>query len=620
MYPKTKLFLNMTFLILIMLQYGIIGNCKTCALIHKNTSIAWMCFPDFDSASIFGNLLDSKDGGQFRIMPDRQCKYSQGYMKDTNILETVISCDDYAFKVIDFFPRYRKILPNKKTRVFRQNRLIRIVEPIKGKPRFKVIFDPRLDYARGETTLEKKENSILVKNGKHEIHLMTNADYDAVLGSEVIELNQRKFFVLGAMEGEYSIKRSLDTLRWTKVYWLKWVDTLILPEENKENIIRSALLLKLLTYSETGAIIAAATTSIPEDLGTPRTWDYRYCWVRDAAHCADAFKKIGRDYEAKKVMEFIINNGIRDDYVQPLYGIHGETDINEYTLEHLDGFKGSKPVRVGNAAFYQVQNDIYGEIIDIMYLYFAYYEYESKMTTKYWRFLRYCVNQIKFNWRKKDSSIWEFRDIYDHYTFSKFMCFVGVDRAIKLAQHFGKDDFVKQWIDIREEIRNEILSNGYSQEKNAFTISYDSKRLDASVLLMAYHEFLESSDPRMINTVKAIYKDLVFEDYLVKRYNVIDDSGQTHNAFTICAFWLVDALYYIGEQDKARTIYQKLLKRGNHVGLFSEDIELPSKKLIGNFPQAYTHIAIINTSILLSEWSTRRKKIDWSNVKRKKWL
>lgn len=606
------------------MDYGIIGNCKTCALVNSKGSIDWMCYPSFDSPSIFAKLLDESKGGTFQIIPDQKCKYNQKYLENTNILETTVTCDDYSFKIIDFMPRYKKILPNKKTKMFRRNSLIRIIEPLKGKPRVKIIFEPKLDYAKGETKVTKEDYSIVAKtsgleNDEQDIRLLTNVDFDAIINQDYVEIPQRRYFAIGENPSDMNTKHWLDVLKWTKNYWLKWVSSLIIPENNKELIIRSALTLKLLTYSETGAILAAATTSLPEEVGSERNWDYRYCWVRDAAYCADAFKKIGRDQESKKLMEFIMDIALRDDNILPLYGIRGETRHREKFLDHLDGYKGSKPVRIGNAAYLQEQHDIYGEIIDILYLYFVYYEYETKMTQKQWKFLRYLVNQIKFKWEKKDSSIWEFRGILQHYTFSKFMCFVGVDRAIRIAQHFKKDELVNEWFELREELRSDIIDNGYNQKKNAFTMFYGSDYLDASLLLMTYHDFLGKNSPLVMNTVKAVYDNLC-NDYLVQRYTMTDDFGKSKSAFTICSLWLVDSLINIGEVDKAKHIFDKLMKRSNHLGLFSEDIDIETKQQAGNFPQAYTHIAIINSSILMSEWSMQRKKIDWTKVNRKKWL
>ncbi len=605
-----------------LLDHGIVGNCITCALIGKRGGVEWFCFPDFDSPSIFARLLDRENGGSFSFVPDRPCKVKQEYMENTNILETTFSCRKYAFRIIDFFPRYKKIVPRgRKQKLVKENHLIRIVERIRGNPGIRVRFNPRLNYARGETEIFIEGKKITAKQGNHEIDMVTNADTDSIARYEKIQLNQRLFFVLGRVEDpdRYTTRRCRYLLSWTGKYWRNWVRTLILPSEKREMIIRSALVLKLLTYSRTGAIIAAPTTSIPEDLGSGRCFDYRYCWLRDAAYTVDALYKIGRNYEAKKLMEFIIEKAISDDHIQIMYGIRGETRLREHTLDHLEGFRGSGPVRIGNAAYNQDQHDIYGEMIDIMYLYYAYYEFEKKMTRKYWRFLRWLVNQIKFKWERRDSGIWEFRDAYRHFTYSKFMCYIGMDRAIKLAQHFRRDDLAEEWTPTREEIKNDILQNGYNGDAGSFTMFYGSRDLDASLLRMTYHEFLDSSDQYLINTVKSIYDDLR-RGYLVRRYNVRDDFGASGSSFAICSFWLADSLWYIGEKERARSIYEKIIKHSNHLGLFSEDINMKTKKQLGNFPQAYTHIALINTSILLSEWSAKRKKIDWGSIKRRDWF
>jgi len=383
-----------------------------------------------------------------------------------------------------------------------------------------------------------------------------------------------------------------------------------LPEKNKNEIIRSVLTLKLLTFSESGAILAAATTSIPEEAGSNRTWDYRFCWIRDASFTVDALKKIGRDAEAKHLMEFIFKNtvGKRKD-IQIMYGIDGKRTLTEKYLNHLSGYRNSTPVRIGNAAYNQKQNDIYGSIIDVIYLYYVFYEYDKRLPKKYWIFLKYLVSEIKNNWKKKDKGIWEFRGFQKHFTYSKLMCYIGMDRAVKIAQHFKQDKLAQDWIYLAEEIKNDILKNAWSEKKRAFTMFYGSEDLDAAVLLMCYHNFLEPDDPRLISTVNQINEELR-SGTSVNRYKIKDDFGQSTSTFTICAFWLVDALNYIGKREEAQSLYEKLLKYSNHLGLFSEDLEEKTKNLIGNFPQAYTHIAIINTSIVLSEWSTKRIKFE----------
>ncbi len=600
-----------------MLDYGVIGNCQTCALIKKNASVEWMCYPAFSSPSVFAKILDDNKGGSLEIIPVGDYEIVQEYLPYTAILKTTFVSPQDSFEVVDFFPRYRKLLHKGNERLVRQNCLVRIIKKVKGVPKIKIHYEPKPDYARGESALVDSENFISCKlpsDSKTEqtLNLASNIPLEFIRGGKEVALDSAKYLVIGADVSGYNVKRCSSLFHSTKKYWQGWCKSLVLPEANREIIIRSAITLKLLTYSRTGAIVAAPTTSLPEVLGSDRTFDYRYCWVRDAALCVDALKKIGRNYEPKKLLSFVINRALEDDYIQIMYGLEGETKLKEYELGHLSGFKNSRPVRVGNAAYSQLQHDIYGEILDIMYLYFVYYEFEKKISRKYWRFIKYIVNQIRFHWDKPDSGIWEFRNKYAHYTHSKMMCFLGVDRAIKIARHFSREGFVNSWSPLREEIREDILQNGYNQEIGAFTMSYGSKELDASLLQMAYHEFLEPNDPRLVGTVRAIERELR-QDYLVQRYKAEDDFGKSSSAFTICSFWLIEALFYIGEVERARELFEKIMQKGNHLGLFSEDLDIKSGKLLGNFPQGYTHTAIINTAVLLSEWSAKRKKLEQNN-------
>ncbi len=601
-----------------MLPYGIIGNCKTCALIKKDAAVEWMCFPTFSSPSIFARILDKEKGGSLEIKPKGRYKISSRYIPYTAVLETLFESKQASFKVVDFFPRYRKLLSHKQARLVKQNRLVRMLIPLRGTPELKIIYNPKPNYASESCAFEEGAGNLLCKTALVELSLISNIPYASILDQECLELKQTKYLIIGSKENalDFSVKKCYTLLNATKRYWETFVSTLILPEHNKETIIRSAITLKLLTYSETGAIIAAPTTSIPEQIGTARTFDYRYCWIRDAVFCADALKKIGRDHESQRLLRFIINLVLKNDFIQIMYGLDGETKLQERELVHLAGFQHSGPVRIGNAAYKQVQHDIYGEILDLLYLYFVYYELEKKMTNKYWRFICYVVNQIKFNWGRKDSGIWEFREKDRHYTYSKFMCCIGLDRAIKLAQHFRKESNLKEWIELQEIIKEDILRNGYNDEINAFVMYYGGKELDASLLHMAYYEFLEPADPRLRQTVMAIYHTLR-KGCLVQRYQAEDDFGKSSSAFTICSFWLIDALCYISEVKKARIIYNQMINLSNHLGLFSEDIDLATKKQLGNFPQSYTHVALINSSLLLSEWSARRKKLESIATKRK---
>ncbi|MBN2102053.1 MAG: glycoside hydrolase family 15 protein [Candidatus Aenigmarchaeota archaeon] len=599
-----------------MLDYGIVGNCMTCALIKRNASIDWLCFPAFSDPSVFAKILDEKKGGSFSIIPVGKYRITQKYISNTAILETSFTGTRNAFVIYDFFPRYNKLTKNGHRLLIKENRLVRIIKPVKGKPIIKICYEPRPDYARKKCEYSQFEDKFICSTDDKTIALVTNVSFKNICEKKEVSIDRTKYFVIENGTRFESVRNVNDCMKLfsaTKKYWENWCEGLVLPKNNSSLITRSLITLKLLTYSPTGAIIAAATTSIPEEIGSERTWDYRYCWVRDASFCVDAMEKLGRSYESKELMKFILKAAVRDDFIQPIYTITGETDLPEYELAHLEGFRGTGPVRVGNAAYRQRQNDIYGAVIDIFYLYFVYYQYEKRLTEKYWRLIKYIVNQIKFNWDKKDSSIWEYRNLEDHYTYSKFMCWVGVDRAIKIARHFGKEEFTDGWIKLSEKIKDDIMRNGYKKEIGSFTISYGRKDIDASLLLMCYHEFLPSDDPWLINTVKAIYKNLRHGDK-VKRYDMNDDFGQSESSFTICTFWLIDALHYIGEDAKARKLFSKIIKRGNHLGLFSEDIDMKTGKLMGNFPQAYTHIALINSAVLLSEWSAKRKKIDWGFV------
>jgi GH15 family glucan-1,4-alpha-glucosidase len=592
-----------------MLDYGIVGNCNTCALVGKDTSIDWMCFPDFDSPSVFGKILDCEQGGSFKVVPLSDFDVSQEYDGFTAILTTTFKSKSSSFKVVDFFPRYRKILPNHKTKLFRQNSLIRLIIPIKGKPKLKIIYDPRPGYAKRKVKNKIVEDILWSFAGDDIINLKSNVNYDDLLKEKTLILDHTFFFVVGVDPDEkYDVSYLKRLLSATRNYWKRWVGTLHLPVKNAEIIIRSAITLKLLTYSKTGAIVAAPTTSIPEEVGSPRTWDYRFCWVRDAAFTVSAFKKIGRDYEAKKLINFMFEHSLKKKKsLQLMYGINGETKLTEKLLKHLFGFHGSKPVRIGNAAYKQKQNDIYGSLVDLIYMYYVFYQYESKLKRKHWDFLKYLVREIEYNWKRPDQGIWEFRGQKQHFVYSKLMCYVGMDYAMKTAQYFNKNTYAEQWALLRDEIKNDILTHGWNEEVRGFTMFYNSKDFDASILKMSYHDFLEPQDPRLVNTVLMINKKLR-SGPLVHRYKIEDDFGKSHSTFTICSFWLVEALYKIGMEDEARKMYAELRKCSNPLGLYAEDLTLKTKENIGNFPQAYTHIALISSSLLLSEWNTHRMK------------
>ncbi len=396
-------------------------------------------------------------------------------------------------------------------------------------------------------------------------------------------------------------------------YWREYTSARTIPEfYGKEEIIRSVLALKLLTYYESGAVVAAATTSIPEIIGEQRNWDYRYCWLRDASFAIHVFTKICSFEEAIGFLRFLVRIctvcSLKGLNLSIMYGLEGEQNIKEETLDHLEGYNNSKPVRIGNAAFDQMQIDVTGEVLEAVYRFFITYNYVEKMTDEQFNLLESLINHITRVWKEKDHGIWEFRDIKAHFVFSKLMCWVGIDRGIKIAEHFDKESPMEEWKRVRDEIKQEILTEGWNSKKRAFTMYYGSDELDASVLLMQHYGFISPKDEKYVSTVKAIEKELV-KDGLVYRYRMKDDFGYPKNPFTIATFWLINALYAIGEERKAIEMFKNVLKYSNHLGLFSEDIDIETKELTGNFPQAYTHLALIDTAILLSNTEISRRPV-----------
>jgi len=393
----------------------------------------------------------------------------------------------------------------------------------------------------------------------------------------------------------------------TKSYWLDWVQRTHYPEKYKEEVLRSAITLKLLMYQRTGAVIAAATTSLPEIIGGDRNWDYRYCWIRDAAMVIDLYVRIGHIKSADGFINFILNRvQLKHEDIGVIYGINGEEKLDEETLDHLDGYEGSKPVRIGNDAYKQQQNDLYGELIETIFTYFVVNRRSSfQVNEEIWTMTRSLVNRVRDTWRDPDSGIWERRDKPQHYVHSKLMNWVAMDRAVKIAKFVNKSRYVEPWTKMAEEIKIDILKNGWNEKIKAFTMYYGSDICDASNLLMLHYGFLNADDPRIVSTVKQYYKHLVKEGFTF-RYVIEDGLGVPKNAFIVCTFWMINSLYLIGEEKKSRKMFENLLKSSNHLNLFSEDIEVTTKRLTGNFPQGYSHLAFIQTSLLLEtdyNWS-----------------
>lgn len=584
------------------LDYGIIGNCRSAALISKTGSIDWCCLPEFDSPSIFAKLLDDEIGGSFEIRVNESYDISQKYEPFTNILITSFKSGEDHFEIHDFMPRHRK----EGNTYHAPPELIRYFKHVSGTPNFSVLYDPKLEYAIGKTESFIKKDFVasLTHDVKFDtIFLYSSFDKETIVNSTQIELKEDGYILIGYNEKLLlpTTERAYLDLQNTRVYWLNWSNLTPTYKKFNEEISRSALTLKLLSYDKTGAVLAAATTSLPETIGEVRNWDYRFCWIRDASMVIKVVSELGHKNVARRYLQFIIDL-IPDkaEKLQIMYGINKEKKLTEVTLDHLAGYKGSKPVRIGNAAYHQKQNDIYGILMDVIYEQMVKFSVDIDNGEDLWAITKGIVWIVSNNWKDADKGIWEFRTEDRHFTFSKVLCWTALDRAIKVAEMLGKKHKIEKWEPIRTEIWQDIYDNAWNEEVGAYTQSYGSKELDASVLLMESYGCVNAKDERYVSTVYAIGKELS-NDGLLYRYKNEDDFGLPSSSFTVCTFWYINSLFKIGESKKALEHFEQLLSYSNHLGLFSEDIDFKTKRLLGNFPQAYSHLALIECAINFSK-------------------
>ena len=477
-----------------------------------------------------------------------------------------------------------------------------MIRHIKGNPTCRIQYNPRLEYSMGETKSYVKKNfivSIVDDEYYDSLFLYSDLNYDSIINGDEIELTKDHFLTVSYNEKLTGpcLDNTLLEYQKTKVYWLNWCSKTPSFSSYNSSILRSAMTLKLLTFEKTGAVLAAATTSLPETIGEVRNWDYRFCWIRDASMVIKVIAKLGHVRIVKNFINYIIDLvPDKNEKLQIMYGISGEKNLTEKTLDHLSGYEGSRPVRIGNAAYTQKQNDIYGILMDVIHYQIERFSEQNDEYEKLWTIVKSTVWVVENNWKHPDKGIWEFRHEDRHFTFSKLLCWVAVDRAIKISQLIGVDKSVQKWEALREDIYADIMKNAWSEKMQAFTQSYQSDHLDASVLLMEYYGFIDARDPKYVKTVHAIEKELMHEGLLF-RYKNEDDFGLPSSSFTVCTFWFINSLYKIGETEKSKKLFDELLSYGNHLGLFSEDIDFSSKRLLGNFPQAYSHLALIDTAM-----------------------
>lgn len=585
------------------LDYGAIGNCRSAALISKTGSIDWLCLPDFDSSSIFAKILDNKIGGNFSFIVDDNYTITQKYVEHTNILCTHFSSDEGSFDLLDFMPRYRI---GEKHDYYLPAEVYRLIKVRRGKPKIRVSFKPAMNYARDTATYNISHENVKVVASENEydtFYLYSSLDYLSILEGDEFILGKNEFFLISYNQKLIKVDQSRVELEYqrTKVYWINWANRTKKYSTYYPLIERSVLVLKLMSFHRSGAVLAALTTSLPESVGEVRNWDYRFCWLRDASMSIETLLKVGHQGAAKRYMTFIHNIlKKKSDSFQIMYGIRGERLLKEEILPHLSGFANSKPVRIGNDAFIQKQNDSFGYLMDVMYQYYRFFPGTLDEVEDMFEVVKNIVRTVSADWEKPDKGIWEIRGEEQHFVLSKVMSWVAMDRAVSIAEILMKEEFAIRWKIIADTIKEDVFQYGWNEEIRSFTQTYSNKEMDSSLLLMEEYGFISADDERYMMTVDSVYKAL-YHNGLMYRYNNVDDFGKPTSAFTICTFWLVRGLYVTGRQKEAKTIFEELLSYSNHLGLFSEDLDFKTKTQLGNFPQAYSQLALINTALLFTD-------------------
>ena len=584
-------------------EHGLIGDLHSVALVGTDGTIDWYCCPRFDSPSVFASILDARRGGHYRLAPaDEGWTSKQLYFPDTNVLITRFLTADGVGEVEDFMPVAQT--PDGGHR----QRLVRRIVAVRGQVGFEMDCSPRFDYGRAEHTIERHEHGVLFHSASCTLALATETPLrigdGAARASFSLSQGESATFVLEHVVGAYESQRRSATqtrelFEATVAYWRRWLSQSRYTGRWREMVHRSALTLKLLTYQPTGAIVAAATTSLPEQIGGERNWDYRHTWIRDAAFSLYALLHLGFGEEAEAFMGWLTDR-FRDcregesGPLQIMYGIDGRADLPEEQLTHLEGYRGSAPVRIGNAAANQLQLDIYGELIDSVYLY---NKHGTPLYHDTWLDLCRIVEWVSEHWDQPDEGIWETRGGRQHFTYSRLMCWVALERAVRIARQRGLPGDIVGWMGVRDQIYRQILSRGWHERRRAFVQHYDTDVLDASILLMPLVKFIAPTDPRWLSTLDEIGQELV-SDSLVSRYNPQaspDGLRGEEGTFSMCTFWYVEALARAGRIDEARLVFEKMLTYANHLGLYAEEIG-PTGEQLGNFPQAFTHLALISAA------------------------
>lgn len=590
------------------LDLAVIGNCSFSALIDKQAQVVWSCMPHFDGDSVFCSLVNgdqeenhAKESYGFWdfLLTDFE-KAEQRYLPNTAVLETrLYDSHGNVMKVIDLAPRY-----NHYGRFVKPSIICRIIEPVIGAPKLRVRLRPRFNYGGTEPGVTRGGNHIRFTSTDLSLRLSTDAPLTYIQKETEFMLDKKYTFVFGPDEPLRSNIESTGSKFFhnTVSYWREFTRNLAVPFEWQEEIIRSAITLKMCTFEETGAVIAAMTTSIPESANTERNWDYRYCWLRDSLFVINALNRLGTTKLMEDYLGYIMNVVVtaQDHKLQPLYGISMETVIEEFEAPALKGYQEMGPVRIGNQAYVQQQNDVWGSVILALRQAFFDRRLTRPGTLDDFHRLEKLGEQAVQNFDKPDAGIWEFRGFGRIHTFSAMMCWVSADRLAKIAKRFDLMERAQYWRKHADHMHKVIMERAWSEKKQSFVDPFDSDDLDASLLLMHEVRFIDAKDPKFVKTIEAIERELM-QDGLLYRYRIEDDFGKPEVAFTICTFWYIDALAASGRVKEAREKFEWLLTKRNHVGLLSEDMRFDNHELWGNFPQTYSMVGLINSAMRLSK-------------------
>ncbi len=584
------------------LELGVIGNCQISSLIDGNGRIVWSCFPRFDGDPVFCSLLAGNGEpatGFFDVEVEDLVETEQRYVTNTPILETtLVDAHGGAVKLVDFAPRFGQF-----GRHYRPTMIIRYLEPLKGAPKVRVRLRPARDYGSGRPEITFGSNHIRYIGSDITLRLTTDASLSHVLDEYAFVLNRPLTFVLGPDE---SLRDSVVTTgrrfyEQTRDYWRRWVRSLSIPFEWQDAVIRAAITLKLCTFEDTGALVAAMTTSIPESADSGRNWDYRFCWLRDSFFVVHALNRLGATNTMEAYLRYILDVAAATDggRLQPVYGIRGESHLPERVIDSLPGYRSMGPVRVGNQACEQIQNDVYGSVIMSATQFFFDKRLSVTGDLRQFELLEVLGDHARELYKAPDAGIWEYRGRERVHTFSSLMCWAGCDRLARIAAQLGQDEKSRRWATDAAHIRDEILARGWNEEERCFVDSFGGRDLDASMLLVNELGFLSADDPRFVGTVLAVERSLL-QDGHVFRYRAEDDFGLPESAFNICTFWYINALAAMGRNSEARDLFEAMLGRRNSLGMLAEDLDPSTEEMWGNFPQTYSMAGIINGALRLS--------------------